>query len=95
MASREKCLSCHKVCGKDMLHCKSCDGCCHLKCAGISEGTFREIQPIVNFSWNCDECVKHYDGDMMGSVIGKINNLGKEMSDLVKEGNSMMVDMNG
>lgn len=88
MASKEKCVSCHKVCNKDNLHCKMCGESCHPKCAGISDGTFKEIQSILNFSWNCDDCVNKFGGDVMGGVIGRIDGLGKKMNDLECECNS-------
>ena len=85
MATKEKCVSCNKVCSKDLLHCRACDGCCHLKCANISEATFKEIQPLHNFTWNCDECIKRYDGNMIGSLMEKIAAMGRDMGGLMND----------
>lgn len=91
MANKEKCVACNKVSVKEMLRCKACDSTCHIKCAGISENTFKEIQGLSNFSWNCDECLKVAEVSRMDGLFKKIDVIGNDIKTLMG-GNKEMVN---
>jgi len=82
MTLKEKCAKCHKVVNKDFLTCKLCESICHAKCAGISENTIREINPISNICWNCDDCLNSYNFDSFTRVNEKISLLDTKMDTL-------------
>ncbi|ESN97089.1 hypothetical protein HELRODRAFT_178538 [Helobdella robusta] len=76
-ATKEKCMHCNKAAAKELLACKVCSQCCHFKCIGITDASYKEINAIEED--NNDRC-KSFEillKDIVNEQDKKIENLEK------------------
>ncbi|ESO02797.1 hypothetical protein HELRODRAFT_174215 [Helobdella robusta] len=72
-ATKEKCMHCNKVAAaKELLACKVCSQCCHFKCIGITDASYKELNAIEGCFWCCETCVAVLNSGIFEALFDKI-----------------------
>ncbi|ESN97059.1 hypothetical protein HELRODRAFT_178508 [Helobdella robusta] len=87
-ATKEKCMHCNKVAAtKELLACKVCSQCCHFKCIGITDASYREINAIEGGFWCCETCVVVLNSGIFEALFDKIKIIDDKLNEMKEDNN--------